>query len=136
MTLNLSGVRTGMKTMLATVDGLNLYDYEAQHPQLPAAVVRLPQDINVLLVFGATHWNYLIDVTLFVGLSDDVNADNALEALLAEDGTNTTSAIVALKTDQTLGGACQTSVVTGIGNFGLLLDGTAIGCNITLQVMT
>lgn len=136
MPMNLAGVRTGMKTALASVDGLNIFDYEAMHPQLPAAVVRLPGLIDPRQVFSSRHWRYTIAVTFVVGLTDDVAADNALEILLDEAGSVNSSAVVALRSDPTFSGSCQTSVMVGIGPFTLLDDQTAIGGDVTFEVMT
>jgi hypothetical protein len=137
--VNIALLRAAMKTALASVDGLEVYDYEAQRPQegsAGAAVVRLPQNIDPRQVFGGIHWNYQIAVTLLVGLTDAEAADRALDRLLAEDGPASSSAVVALRADPTFGGACQTSVVTSMGPFGLLLDQMAIGGDVTFEVLT
>lgn len=136
MPLNLGAVRAGIKQALGIVDNLNIYDYEAQNPELDAAVVRLPATIDPRQVFSDIHWNYEIPVTLMVGLSDAEAADAKLEAYLDEAGTAATSVIVALRVDKTFGGACYSSDVVSIDGFGLLVDNNAIACNITVEVMT
>ena len=139
MGMNLAAVRTGVKDALAFVDGLNVFDYQALRPQLPAAVVKLPNSIDPRPVFGNTHWNYELAIQLLIDGSEAA-ADDRLEQLLAEDGDVTTSVVAALRDDLTLGGACQSSDIEVINDFGWgeFNDGAVlwIGCTIVLSVMT
>ena len=133
--MSLSGVRTGLKTALASVGGLRVYDFEADAPESPAAVVRMPDSIDPRAVLGS-GWNYDIAVQLLLSRADDRGADGMLEDLLAETGS--TSIVAALRTDPTLGGACMSADVTLVDSFGVIPVGSVpmLSCRLIVEVLT
>jgi hypothetical protein len=133
---NIAAVRTGLKTALAGIDGLDAYDYEPMMFPRNAAVVRMPDTIDLRTTFGGGEWEYVISVTVFVGLGDTRAADDQLEAYLAQTGSD--SIIAALLVDPTLGGACASLDPMRATNFGYRVVGTDsyLSCDIELSVMT
>lgn len=138
MASNLAAVRAALKVALDVLDDINVSSIAVSRPQLPAAIVGLPVNVDPRIQFGDVGWKYGIPIDLLVGAGDDASSDAALETLLSEDGYG--SAVVALRADDTLGGACQYAEVVGIGNFRWVEfgDGNVVAkaCTITVEVQT
>lgn len=132
--MSLSDVRSGIKQALDLVDGLRTYDYQADEPVLPAAVVRMPDQIDPHAVLGIGA-DYTIAVTVMVSLSSDRGGDQQLEDLLALSGSG--SIVAAIDNDPTLGGACDSADVTSVTNFGYGVIGTVqvMRCDVMISVM-
>jgi hypothetical protein len=134
--VNLSGVRTGLKTALETIAGLNVYDYELELPNFPAAVVRMPEEIDPRAVLGGGNWTYTIPVMLLIARNSDRSADAQLEVFLDQTGSG--SVVAALRVDPSLGGACMSADVAVVNNFGFLTFETVnvMSCTLAVEVMT
>ncbi len=135
--MNLSGVRTGLKNVLDAVAGLNVYDYQLDAPNLPAAIVRMPATIDPRAVFGGDNWTYQIPVMLLISMIGDRSADQQLEDFLQQSGTG--SVVAALSADPTLGGVCMSADVVEVTNFGYLTvrDGQEVmSCDLLVEVYT
>lgn len=114
---DLSGLRTGVATRLATISGLNSYDTVPGSVVTPAAIVEVATiDYDAAMGRGAD------DITLAVRLLvsavvDDV-AQGKLDAYLA--GSGATSVKAAIEADGTLGGRASFAVVPRVRTYGLI----------------
>jgi hypothetical protein len=134
--MSLAQIRTAVMNALATVPGLRTYDYEDDMPAPPAAVVRMPLGPQNPRAYLGGGWDYEVTIDLLVSRSDDRGGDGTLEAFLAESGSG--SVVAALRTDSTLGGACQSADVVDIGPVNIIPVGSlpTYSCSIVLEVLT
>jgi hypothetical protein len=133
--MGLAAVRTGLKNVLGTVSGLRTYDFEADDPTPPCAVVLLPERIDVQAVLGP-GWTYTIPVRLFISRGDDRKSDDQLEAFLDEEGDG--SIVAAIDADPTLGGACSSAVVLEVTNidYPVVAGVQMLACDLMVEVLT
>lgn len=112
--INISSVRDGLKTRLATVSGLRAYDVWPDEPQAPAAVV-VPGEIDY-----RTAQDSAFDATFVIHLlcssaSERVGQDQ-LDSFLASSGATSVNAAIA--GDRTLGGAVTDCRLITASNYG------------------
>jgi hypothetical protein len=62
---------------LKSIEGLRSLDYEADDPQVPAAIVGLPRAINYMLVTNPRALSLQLQITILVGLVDDRRSRSA-----------------------------------------------------------
>ena len=113
--MGLAAVRTGLKNVLDTVEGLRCFDYQVDLPVPPSAVVMMPSEIDPGAVLG-NGTDYMIGVRLFISRASDRGADEQLEGFLEEMGSG--SIIAAIANDPTLDGACMSCDITVLDNIG------------------
>ena len=112
-------LRDGLKTRLAAITSLNVYDTIPETPQPPAAIVGGPMGKEFQINYsgrmpkGMTEW--VIPIWVLVQPFDAVTAQDELDAYLASTGTR--SIKVAIEGDKTLGGAAQTCRVAKAENY-------------------
>lgn len=126
--MSLSAVRAGLKATLI-LSGVETYGYMTLRPNTPAVVVGFPEELDPRAVLGP-GMDYVIDVALFVSLSDDRVADENLTALVED-------VLVILDANPTLGNSVSSCVATRVGDFGRMPLGDteeALGCLVTVEV--
>lgn len=107
----ITGIKSGLKTRLDTIDGLTGYSYVPGHFTLPAAVPFLDEiDWDEAMGRGLDALRFT--VRLYVATLDhvDENAQTALHGYLAASGSGSVKA--AIEGDTTLGGVVDTCRVT------------------------
>lgn len=109
---DLSDLRTGLATNLATINGLRAIATIPDNPTPPQAVV-IPQSISYDTSFGRGTFNtFEFIVTLLVGRVDARSSQNSLDAYCASTGSASIKA--AVESDRTLGSAASDCRVTGL----------------------
>ena len=109
MPATVSQVAEGLKTRLATISGLRAYSYQPEQLNPPFAFPELMQvDYHRAFSGGdvVMQWN----VRVIVGRWTDRSAFKLLDDFLSYDGAKSIRAC--LEGDKTLGGVCQTLVLT------------------------
>jgi hypothetical protein len=104
-----STVRTNLKTRLATISGLRVYDYVPDSINVPGAVVG-QLDITFDASFNRGLDNATCTIILIVGRMSEQAGQSKLDGYLA--GSGSTSVKAAIEADVTLQGAVQTLRVT------------------------
>lgn len=104
-----STVRTNLKTRLATISGLRVYDHVPDSVNVPAAVVG-QLDITFDASFNRGFDNATCTIILIVGRMSEQAGQSKLDGYLA--GTGSASVKAAIEADVTLQGAVQTLRVT------------------------
>jgi hypothetical protein len=114
---SVASIRDGLKTRVATISGLNVFDVLPQTFVTPAAVVR-PGDPLIIFdqTMGRGSDDFVFTVTIYVSLVDETSAQDALDAYLAGSGSSSVKA--AIEGDGTLGGAAHFSRVLMAGDYG------------------
>ena len=103
----------GLRTQLATVTGLRVYDHIADSFQPPAAMVAI-ETVDYHQAFRGGDSVYTFRISLLVARTDDRTAQRKLDEFLSYSGTK--SIRQAIEADPTLGGRVEASVVTSGGN--------------------
>jgi len=104
-----STVRSNLKTRLATITGLRVYDHVPDSVNVPGAVVG-QLDITFDASFNRGFDNATCTIILIVGRMSEQAGQSKLDGYLA--GTGSTSVKAAIEADVTLQGAVQTLRVT------------------------
>lgn len=111
MAFNLAAIRDGIKTNLATIAGLRVYDtIPSADLVVPAAVVQ-PAKIRYQEAFKGGLVEAIMRVTILCSAADARSGQDQLDAFLSA-GTGQTSSIVdAIEADKTLNGSADSSAV-------------------------
>jgi len=118
---DLSLLRAGLSTNLATINGLRATATIPDNPTPPQAVV-IPQSISYDTSFGRGTFNtFEFVVTLLVGRVDARSSQNALDAYCASTGS--ASIKQAIESERTLGSAASDCRVTGLRGISTLTIG-------------
>lgn len=104
-----STVRANLKTRLATITGLRVYDHVPDSVNVPAAVVG-QLDLTFDASFNRGFDNATCTIILIVGRMSEQAGQTKLDGYLS--GTGSTSVKAAIEADVTLQGAVQTLRVT------------------------
>ena len=115
--MNVRSVRAGLNTNLATVSGLQTYDFVPAKPEPPCAIVK-PHDDPFLRreSMGMGHVSALFDVLVLVGNVVDDESQDVLDDYIKTSGTG--SVWAAIETDKTAGGAASNLFVQSITQYG------------------
>jgi hypothetical protein len=107
--MNVSNVRDGLKTRLATISGLRVWDVIPDQVTPPGAVVgQLDFTFDIDNARGVDLAN--VDIYVIVQRMDARSGQNKLDGYLA--GSGATSIKAAIEGDRTLGGTVNTLRVT------------------------
>jgi hypothetical protein len=113
----LSDIRAGIRTRLATIAGLNVYDYLPDNPATPGATVAPLSGTFVTYnttFDGNTEWT--LGVLVIVPNAVDHVSQDALDTYLQPTGASSVKA--AIDAGFTLGGVAYYAVVTEARNYG------------------
>jgi hypothetical protein len=132
----LTSIRSGLKTRLETISGLDVYDYVPDWFEPPMALIMPPEiiDYDVTMSRGADR--YEIPVVLYVTKIDAETSQDDLDSYLASSGS--TSVKAAVEGDGTLGGAAMDTRVISAGDYGgyeISQGTTYLGVTFTVEVI-
>lgn len=113
MAATISACAAGLREQLRRIPGLRVVDYLPDQVNPPMAVLSIT-DVTFHRAFSGGDPVYQFVVTLIVARASERVAQDRLDAFTSFDGAQSVRA--AIEADQTLGGACQTSVVDRAGN--------------------
>lgn len=132
---SLASIRTGLKTRLATITGINAYDVAPGTPNLPAAMV-LPGSIEFDESMGRGSDLLTFEVRLLVAESTMELSQTQLDAYLAGSGASSVKA--AIEGDATLAGAADWTRVTRVVSYGQIEHNgvTYLGARFAVEVDT
>lgn len=130
----LGEIRKGLKDRLSTIDALHGHVYATMppNPLSPAAAV-IPRSRAIATFDGAATYDFAVWV--YVNPSDMVRAQAQLDEYLSGDGPNSVQA--AIESDVTLGGAADSTSVTGWTEYATIVDsagGQLLGMRIDVEV--
>lgn len=112
MALDLNAVMDAIGARLVGVTGLRVYDYPADNPAVPAAIVTLPAEVEYDAVAGRGADRVVFRVLVLISrVSDRVSRDLLSQYVAGEGSLSVKAAIEGGSGD--LGGAAQTVRVTG-----------------------
>jgi hypothetical protein len=98
---NLSELRTGLATNLATVSGLRTAATIPDNPNPPIAIIS-PDSIGYDSTFGRGMQEYRFTVTVLVGLVSERSSQNKIDGYCSSTGSS--SIKLAVESDKSLGG--------------------------------
>jgi hypothetical protein len=98
---NLSELRTGLATNLATVSGLRTAATIPDNPNPPIAIIT-PDSIGYDSTFGRGMQEYRFTVTVLVGLVSERSSQNKIDGYCSSTGSS--SIKLAVESDKSLGG--------------------------------
>lgn len=110
-----SAIRSGLKTRLDTITGLNNYATAPGQVVVPAAVV-LPGPIEFDATAGRGSDRLNFDILLLVAKATDSLSQEHLDPYLAGSGSSSVKA--AVEAEATLGGEADWTVVSGVSQYG------------------
>lgn len=117
MPSTISQVMTAIKTRLATITGLQAYDYASDKPEPPCAFPMVPPIRSYRSTMGRGLYEIEIPVVLLVSAILDRDGQHKLASYASATGSS--SIILAIEGDKTLGGTVSDSYVTGFDPNGL-----------------
>ena len=120
---NVSDLRTGIATNLATITGLRTSSFMPDNPNPPIALV-FPISISYDEVYKRGMQNYTFNVMVIVGRADERTAQSKLDAFVSSTGTS--SIKLAIESDKTLGGKAFDLRVSEMRNYGQVTIGEVI----------
>lgn len=111
MAFDLAALRDGVKTRLATIDGLSTYDTIPDRDlAVPAAVVQ-PAQIRYQEAFKKGLVEVRMRVTILTSASSDRVGQDQLDGYLSAGTGQSASIVDAIEADPTLDGAADSSAV-------------------------
>ncbi len=130
---NISDLRNGIATNLATIIGLRTAATIPDNPNPPIAIVT-PNTVTYHRSMQNGMSEYSFTVTVVVGRVSERTAQNTLDLYCSATGTG--SIRKAVESDRTLGGKAFDCVVTGMRNYGSIQlgDNTYLAAEFDLTV--
>jgi hypothetical protein len=119
----ISDLRTGISTNLATITGLRTSPTLPDNPNPPVALVT-PISVSFDDSFKRGMQTYTFVVSVIVGRADERTAQNKLDAYASSTGSS--SIKLAIESDKTLGNKAFDCRVTEMRNYGQLTIGDVI----------
>jgi hypothetical protein len=117
---DISELRAGIKTNLATITGLRVSDFQPDNINPPVAIV-FPISVNYDETFARGMQTYTFSVQVIVGRVSERTGQNSIDAYISSTGTK--SIKLAIESNKTLGGKAFDLRVTDMRNYGELLVG-------------
>lgn len=116
--MNVTSIRDGLKTRLATISGLNAYARVPKSINLPAAVVR--PNAGSAISFDATMAGGAHDLVFLITvlITDQIDELGQKDLDPYLDSTGTKSVRAAIDADGTLAGVAHFSRVVGVVDYG------------------
>jgi len=110
-------IMTGLRDRLATISGLNTWDYAKDNPVVPAAFPLVPPIQSYRETMGRGTYVIVVPVAVLVGAQVDQAGQHALAGYANQTGA--TSIRQAIEGDRTLGGIVNDLVVDSFDTGGL-----------------
>jgi len=117
---SISELRVGIKTNLATINGLRVSDYQPDNINPPVAIV-FPISLNYDETFHRGMQTYTFAVQVIVGKVSERSGQSAIDSYCSSTGAN--SIKLAIESDKTLAGKAFDLRVTDMRNYGELIVG-------------
>lgn len=117
---SITELRAGIKTNLATINGLRVSDYQPDNINPPVAIV-FPVSLNYDETFHRGMQTYTFAVQVIVGRVSERTGQSTIDSYCSSTGTN--SIKLAIESDKTLAGKAFDLRVTDMRNYGELLVG-------------
>jgi len=117
---SISELRIGIKTNLATINGLRVSDYQPDNINPPVAIV-FPVSLNYDETFHRGMQTYTFAVQVIVGKVSERSGQSAIDSYCSSTGAN--SIKLAIESDKTLAGKAFDLRVTDMRNYGELTVG-------------
>jgi len=132
---SLATIRDGLKTRLATIAGLQVYDTMPDTANPPCAIVGVPARIAYDAVMRSPVARYEIPVRVLAGRVVEGESQDRLDGYISPDGTNSLRA--AIDADPTLSNAAHTTRVIEARDYGVytLGDVPYMGVEIVCEVI-
>jgi hypothetical protein len=117
---SITDLRAGLATRLGTISGLRTTTETPDTISPPIAIVNV-QNVNFDRTFqrGLDEYNFVI--TVIVGRVGERSAQRLLDSYVSSTGAS--SVKLAVESDKTLGGKCDSLRVTDMRNYGSLVIG-------------
>ena len=113
----LTAIRSGLKTNLANITSLVVYDYVPDSIEPPTAIVGVVDSIDYDSTMARGADTYTIPIFLYVSRVDAEDSQDTLDGYLASSGSSSVKAQV--ESDLTLGGSAQSLRVIEAENYGV-----------------
>jgi len=117
---SITELRAGIKTNLATINGLRVSDYQPDNINPPVAIV-FPVSLNYDETFHRGMQTYTFAVQVIVGRVSERTGQSTIDSYCSSTGTN--SIKLAIESDKTLAGKAFDLRVTDMRNYGELIVG-------------
>jgi len=117
---SITELRAGIKTNLATINGLRVSDYQPDSINPPVAIV-FPVSLNYDETFHRGMQTYTFSVQVIVGRVSERTGQSTIDSYCSSTGTN--SIKLAIESDKTLAGKAFDLRVTDMRNYGELTVG-------------
>ena len=117
---SITELRAGIKTNLATINGLRVSDYQPDNINPPVAIV-FPVSLNYDETFNRGMQTYTFAVQVIVGRVSERTGQSAIDSYCSSTGAN--SIKLAIESDKTLAGKAFDLRVTDMRNYGELIVG-------------
>jgi hypothetical protein len=117
---SISELRAGIKTNLATINGLRVSDFQPDNINPPVAIV-FPIGVSYDDTFQRGMQTYTFSVQVIVGRQSERSGQNSIDAYCSSTGAS--SIKLAIESNKTLGGKAFDLRVTDMRNYGELLVG-------------
>ena len=117
---SITELRAGIKTNLATINGLRVSDYQPDSINPPVAIV-FPVSLNYDETFHRGMQTYTFAVQVIVGRVSERTGQSTIDSYCSSTGTN--SIKLAIESDKTLAGKAFDLRVTDMRNYGELTVG-------------
>lgn len=131
---NITELREGIATNLATIPGLRTAAVIPDNPSPPIAIVQVNRvQYHQDFKRGMTEYNFAVQVV--VGRVDERTAQRNLDAYCSSTGASSIS--LAVESDRTLGGKAFDCIVTEMTNYGsvLISDVTYLAAEFNVRVL-
>jgi hypothetical protein len=132
MTATVNEIAAGLRTNLATVSGLRVFDHVPDVFAPPCGFVMF-DSVEFNNAYASGNPRYSFTVTLVVGRTSDRAAQESLNGYL--DMTGNGSVYVALNSDSTLGGKAQDLVVIRADNMRMIQSGEVTHLAVDFDVL-
>ena len=113
MTATVNQIKDGLKTALATIPNLRVYDYQPDQVNPPFAFPTL-EEVQYHGAMGAGLVTHQFTVQVVMSRASERSAQDSLDQYTSYSGTKSVRA--ALEADRTLGGIVQDLIVTSARN--------------------
>lgn len=117
---SITELRAGIKTNLATINGLRISDYQPDNINPPVAIV-FPISLNYDETFHRGMQTYTFAVQVIVGRVSERTGQSTIDSYCSSTGAN--SIKLAIESDKTLAGKAFDLRVTDMRNYGELIVG-------------
>lgn len=127
-------LRTALATNVATIAGLRTSEFIPDNPNPPIAIVQFDRaQYHLDMGNGMTEYSFVLQ--LIVGRADERTAQRNLDAYCSSTGSS--SVLLAVESDRTLGGKAFDCIVTEMSSYGpvLINDTTYLGAEYQIRVL-